>query len=122
MKTEFVWYRAYLNLKLKGHRSFNSTDAPHSMLIYVILVAGYRKRRFVFIRIRLYITGCAGGGSTSFASDDPGAGGGSWARVPTSTCSLAPNFDTVPSNPGTTHDDFGSLNGSVEVWIFADGC
>lgn len=74
--------------------------------------------------------GCAGGGgygggggaSTSFFGGGPAAGGGSWARVPTSSCSLAPNFDTAPSNPGTTHDDFGSLNGAVEIWIFPDGC
>jgi uncharacterized protein YjbI with pentapeptide repeats len=70
--------------------------------------------------------GYGGGGSGVIDCDSqqPGAGGGSWARVPTTTCSIAPNFDSVPSNPSTiTASDFlENLNGAVEIWILADGC
>lgn len=69
--------------------------------------------------------GCGGGGggasSTDFNEETAGAGGGSWALIPTKTCSTAPNLDSVPSNPGTIRDGESS-NGAVEIWIFADGC
>lgn len=74
------------------------------------------------------LDGCGGGGGYGgggVGDEAGGTGGGSWAHVPTSSCSLAPNFDTVPSNPGTIGDGESSnesSNGAVEVWIFADGC
>ncbi|MEM7008657.1 MAG: pentapeptide repeat-containing protein [Thermodesulfobacteriota bacterium] len=63
--------------------------------------------------------GLGGGGA---GDGEPGAGGGSFSTAATVTCSSAPDFDNVPSGTGSKRESFNSRNGSVEIWIFPNGC